>query len=175
MRRLPAWICLVVLPAATACGEASHPAALAQAVFSSFSVRPPVVAAAALDQERGLVVQRLWVGTEPDFWASAPSPDGRYVSEIDWITGDLAVLDLLTGQLRRVTDKGPWDQVIEWAEMSAFSPDGQQLAYSYWNEDLWGYEIRIIDVDGSNGRALLPHCSRSRGIPGSWGVSGGGG
>ncbi len=26
MRRLPAWICLVVLPAATACGEASHPA-----------------------------------------------------------------------------------------------------------------------------------------------------
>lgn len=157
MKRLPAWICLVVLPAAAACGEANHPAALAEAIFSSFSVRPPIVAAAALDQERGLVVRRLWVGSEPDFWASAPSPDGRYVSEVDWITGDLAVLDLLTGELRRVTDKGSWSEAVEWAEMSAFSPDGQHIAYVYWNEELWGYELRVIDVDGSNERAILPH------------------
>ncbi len=159
MRNRPGWLWLcLALPTVAACGgEGGQVAALAKAFVSGFSVRPPTAAASPQVQDTALVVRRLWIGPEPDFWASTPSPDGRYVSEVDWNTGDLAVLDLLTGKLRRVTDKGPWDQVIEWAEMSAFSPDGQQLAYVYWNEELWGYEIRIIDVDGSNERALLRH------------------
>jgi Tol biopolymer transport system component len=151
------WLCLALPAAAGFAGERGQAATLAKACVSGLSLCPLTAAASPALRDTTLVVRRLWVGTEPDFWASTPSPDGRYVSEVDWMTGDLAVLDLLTGQLRRVTDKGPWDQVIEWAEMSAFSPNGQQLAYSYWNEDLWGYEIRIIDVDGSNERALLPH------------------
>ncbi|MEE8551158.1 MAG: hypothetical protein V3T08_07895 [Gemmatimonadota bacterium] len=159
MRNRPGWLWLcLALPTVAACGgEGGQAAALAKAFVSSLSVRPPTAAASPQVQDTALVVRRLWVGTEPDFWASTPSPDGRYVSEVDWITGDLAVLDLLTGELRHVTDKGSWDEAVEWAEMSAFSPDGQQLAYVYWNEDLWGYEIRVIDVDGSNERAILPH------------------
>ncbi len=159
MRNRPGWLWLcLALPTVAACGGVGgQAAALAKAFVSSLSVRPPTAAASPQVQDTALVVRRLWVGTEPDFWASTPSPDGRYVSEVDWITGDLAVLDLLTGELRHVTDKGSWDEAVEWAEMSAFSPDGQQLAYVYWNEDLWGYEIRVIDVDGSNERAILPH------------------
>jgi len=159
MRNRPGWLwlCLARPPVAAGGGEGGQAAALAKAFVSSLSVRPPTAAASPQVQDTALVVRRLWVGTEPDFWASTPSPDGRYVSEVDWITGDLAVLDLLTGELRHVTDKGSWDEAVEWAEMSAFSPDGQQLAYVYWNEDLWGYEIRVIDVDGSNERAILPH------------------
>ena len=159
MRNRPGWLwlCLALPTVAAYGGEGGQAAALAKAFVSSLSVRPPTAAASPQVQDTALVVRRLWVGTEPDFWASTPSPDGRYVSEVDWITGDLAVLDLLTGELRHVTDKGSWDEAVEWAEMSAFSPDGQQLAYVYWNEDLWGYEIRVIDVDGSNERAILPH------------------
>jgi Tol biopolymer transport system component len=157
MRRLAAWILLCgSLPAATACGELEDVAELAGA-FSRLAVRAPAALASVMQQDDPPVLRRLWVGSEPDFWASTPSPDGRYVSEIDWITGDLAVLDLLTGELRHVTDKGSWDEAVEWAEMSAFSPDGRELAYVYWNEDLWGYEIRVIDIDGSNERAVLPH------------------
>jgi Tol biopolymer transport system component len=157
MRRLAAWILFCgSLPATSGCGELEDVAELAGA-FTRLAARAPAALASVMQQEDSPVLRRLWVGSEPDFWASTPSPDGRYVSEVDWITGDLAVLDLLTGELRHVTDKGSWDETVEWAEMSAFSPDGQQLAYVYWNEDLWGYEIRVIDVDGSNERAILPH------------------
>ncbi len=102
----------------------------------------------------GGVVRRVWEGTEPDFWAAEPSPDGRYISEIDWTTGDLAVIDLLTGEVIRITDKGTWEERgSQWAETSVFSPDGQRLAFTYFNDT--GYDIRVIDVDGSNERTIL--------------------
>jgi Tol biopolymer transport system component len=110
---------------------------------------------ASADQDP--VFRRVWVGSEPDFYASAPSPDGRYLTDIDWITGDLAVLDLESGKLRRVTDKGSWNERIEWAESSTFSPDGRRIAYNYWSEPSDGYEIRAIDFDGRNERVVFPH------------------
>lgn len=101
-----------------------------------------------------ITVRRVWEGVDPDFWASKPSPDGRYVTEIDWSTGDLAVVDLLTAELRRVTDKGSWAERSEWAETSVFSPDGSRIAYTYFSEDRRRYQIRIIDADGSNQRVV---------------------
>ena len=103
-----------------------------------------------------LVLTKVWEGEEPDFWATHVSPDGRYVSEIDWMTGDLAVIDLETGKLERLTDKGSWVDAVEWAETSVFSPNGAQIAYTWWNEEAAGYEIRAMNVDGSNVRTVLP-------------------
>ena len=139
-----------------ACGDTDRVTTLARAAVLGFPLGSSAGLAATMPQESP-VLRRLWVGIEPDFWASTPSPDGRYVSDIDWITGDLAVIDLLTGELRRVTNKGTWDERVEWAEMSAFSPDGRRLAYVYFNQELWGYELRVIDVDGSNERTIIPH------------------
>lgn len=156
MKRLTTAIAFVVPFLGLACGNLEESATWVGAV-SRVSVRAPAVLASAVHQPDSLILRRLWVGSEPDFWASNPSPDGRYVSEIDWITGDLSVLDLLTGELRHVTDKGTWEEAVEWAEMSTFSPDGRQIAYVYWNEDRWGYELRVIDVDGSDERTILPH------------------
>lgn len=103
------------------------------------------------------IVRRLWVLDEPDFYASTPSPDGRFVTEIDWITGDLALFDLVTGELRHITNKGSWADSVAWAESSVFSPAGQRIAYTWWNQDNEGYEVRIIDLDGSSERVVLPH------------------
>jgi Tol biopolymer transport system component len=101
------------------------------------------------------VFRRIWKGVDPDFYASKPSPDGRYVSEIDWFTGDLAVIELESGELRRVTDKGPWIENMDFAMSSVFSPNGQELAYAWWSEDAKSYELRIIGLDGSNSRIAL--------------------
>ena len=63
--------------------------------------------ASAQEAEAGgeVTVQRVWVGMEPDFYAAHPSPDGRYVSDIHWDSGDLAVIDLVGGNLERVGAK----------------------------------------------------------------------
>lgn len=107
------------------------------------------------DQERSVVVRRLWEGEEPDFWSADISPDGRYMTETDWITGDLAVLDLRSGELQRVTDKGSWSEAVEWAEASVFSPDGSRIAVNWWNQDAEGYEIRTVGLDGLGVRTVL--------------------
>jgi Tol biopolymer transport system component len=106
--------------------------------------------------DTSLVFRRIWKGVDPDFYASKPSPDGRYVSEIDWYTGDLAVIELESGELRRVTDKGPWTENMDFAISSVFSPNGQELAYAWWSEYAKSYELRIIGLDGSNSRIVLP-------------------
>lgn len=104
-----------------------------------------------------LVIRRLWEGPGPrSFWSSGVSPDGRFVSEMDWDTGHLAVVDLLSGERRLIAGQlvyGPWDYV----GTSVFSPDGQQIAYTYYSEERQGYEIRTIGVDGSDQRTLVPN------------------
>jgi hypothetical protein len=122
-------------------------------------VRSAMAAAAQASPqaEDSLVVRRVWAGREPDFYASTPSPDGRYLTEVDWMTGDLALIDLVTGELRHVTDKGPWEDSYSYAQSAVFSPDGRRIAYTWFNDEVDGYEIWTIDPDGSDARVLLHH------------------
>ncbi|HUF49062.1 MAG TPA: hypothetical protein VMM93_14695, partial [Vicinamibacterales bacterium] len=103
-----------------------------------------------------LDVRRLWSGSEPNFYVASPSPDGRLVTEIDWSTGDLAVRDLETGALRRVTNKGSWGDSGDFAEYSVFSPDGERIAYSWFSSEALGYEVRTIRADGSDMQVVMP-------------------
>jgi len=106
--------------------------------------------------------RRLWSGaivTSASGWNwhftySTPSPDGRYLTARDIGTGNVAVQDLETGEFRDVTDKGPWNQSLDWGLSSVFSPDGDQLAY-IWRVHAKGEEVRVMGVDGSNPRALF--------------------
>ncbi|MFW6010860.1 MAG: hypothetical protein ACOC9H_02965, partial [Gemmatimonadota bacterium] len=100
---------------------------------------------------------------EFNFYVEAPSPDGRYLTDVDWETGDLAVRDLTTGERRRITDKGPWSASDDYAEYGVFSPDGGRIAYSWYRGRLGrpegsqdGYELRSIGVDGGDMRVHLP-------------------
>ncbi len=101
----------------------------------------------------GIVNRQAWAGPGVDAMGGL-SPDGRYLSFVDWATGDLAVRDLTTGKSRRLTNKGSWEDSDEFAEYSVVSPDGQQVAYAWSNED-GVYELRVVGLDGSGRRVLL--------------------
>ncbi len=148
-------ILALTIPAWAGCGPESGSLVLARTLDAQAQSDDATPQPAARDTVP--IVRRLWVLDEPDFYASTPSPDGRFVTEIDWITGDLAVFDLVTGELRHITNKGSWADSVAWAESSVFSPDGQRIAYTWWNLDNEGYEVRIIDLDGSSERVVLPH------------------
>ena len=83
-----------------------------------------------------------------------PSPDGRYVSFANGKNGNLAILDLTTGESWDITDEGHWGRTERHAISSTWSPDGKQIAYHWFNEDT--QELRIVGLDGSEPRVLHP-------------------
>lgn len=83
----------------------------------------------------------------------AISPDGRNLSYVDWDTGDLAIYEIATGNKRRLTNKGSWDQSEEFAQFSRWSPDSAQVAYDWVNKN--GHvDLCIVGLDGSKPRIL---------------------
>ncbi len=90
---------------------------------------------------------------EYDVWGSV-SPDGDAMTFVDWSTGNLAVRNLQTQQVRHLTSKGSWIESDEFALVSKFSPDGKEIAYSWFNQDgLW--ELRTVGRNASKPRTVL--------------------
>jgi len=99
--------------------------------------------------DRAMTVRQVWAGPYEDVLA-APTRDGRSLTLQDWESEDLAVLDLATGQKRRLTSKGP---SLEFAMHSLPSPDGREVVYAWYNKD-GIYDLRLVGLDGSNPRVL---------------------
>jgi Tol biopolymer transport system component len=97
----------------------------------------------------GMANLQKWTGEKVSIDGSV-SPDGRYLSFLDWDTGDLALRDLSTGVNRRLTNNGTSGQFQDFAEESTFSPDGTHVAYSWYVDAKARYELRVLRVDGSS-------------------------
>ncbi|MFC1766201.1 M56 family metallopeptidase [Planctomycetota bacterium] len=94
-------------------------------------------------------IRRVWSGPLLGL-SGEPSPDGRYLSYVDWETGDLAIYEIATETKRRLTDK---DVSKEFALESRWSPDGTQIAYT-WEKESPSVELRIVGLDGAEPRIL---------------------
>ncbi len=121
-----------------------------------------------------MTARRIWAGPDLDV-QGRPSPDGHYFTFTDWETGDLAVRDLLTSQNRRLTNKGSWFASNEFAFFSIVSPDGKQVAYSWYNKDnTW--ELRLLPLDSTSETAkprILFHNEQTEYIrPDDWSPDG---
>ena len=103
-------------------------------------------------EDKKFNIRKVWAGPDVDI-EGAPSPDGRYLSYVDWDTGDLAIYEIATGKKRRLTNKGTWDESDEFAEFSRWSPDGKRIVYDWYNKKDF-IELRIIGLDSSKPRIL---------------------
>jgi Tol biopolymer transport system component len=99
------------------------------------------------------VTRRVWYGDEVDP-TGTPSPDGRFLTHPDMETGAVAVRDLATGETRLLTDyEAPY--FPGFAMLPRFSPDGSQVAYTWWQNDApQDYGLRVVGVDGGEPRVL---------------------
>lgn len=97
-------------------------------------------------------LRQVWSGPGVDTMGSV-SPDGRYLSFVDWATGDMAIRDLATGMNRRLTDKGSWAKSQELALFSRWSPDSRKIVYQWYAKDEI-FELRIIDIQEATPRVL---------------------
>ncbi len=133
-------------------------------VRRDFADQPTAVAEAvarltALDEEQSSAQHRLVWDEAIDLWGGV-SADGRWLSFVDWETGDLGVRDLTTGQNRRVTNYGGYDAAQGEVEANVISPDGRRVAFvwDHFDNSLAAqglFELRVIDADGSNQRTVL--------------------
>ena len=106
-------------------------------------------------------LRQVWTGEGVDTEGSV-TLDGRYLSFVDWETGDLAVRDLVSGTNRRLTNKGTWEQSSEMAGASKWSRDGRRIVYQWYDKDDV-LELRIFDLKDSSIRTL--HRGKT---PGAW-------
>jgi Tol biopolymer transport system component len=121
------------------------------AVWSSGNLPGKVEHAAGMGQ------RHVWDVPPKSDLTGGISPDGRYLSYVDWTAGNLAVYDLVADANWLVTENtdSTWKNIDGWAESSAISTDGKQIAYSWYNEKgLDFYDLRIVDPDGANMRVL---------------------
>ncbi len=108
-----------------------------------------------------LVARRVWAGASP---FTSPFPDGRYLAHGGG--GYLWVRDLRTGESRRLTE-----QSRRLVEYNSVSPDGELIAYAWWN-DAGGIELRVIGRDGSQPRVLYGDESVTWLAPHGWSPDG---
>jgi Tol biopolymer transport system component len=97
--------------------------------------------------------RKLWSTEELDSFGSVSS-DGRYLTFTDWATdGDLALRDLSTGTTRHLTNTAR--KTGEFAEFSAISPDGRQVAYTWCSSRNQRCELRTLSVVSNSEPTVL--------------------
>lgn len=89
----------------------------------------------------------------------------------DWDTGNLAVRELPGGNLRRLTNKGPWTASPEFTQVSVPSRDGRQIAYD-WVTKEGLFELRVVALDGSGARVIHDGKDTSLAHPCDWSPDG---
>lgn len=104
----------------------------------------------------GITAATLWVVAADNrprrVWAErgtntlgAPSGDGRFLSFVDAETGDLALLDVVTGGKRRLTDNHARGKSDEFAYFSVIAPNGREVAYAWFNDEKF-YDLRVTSA-----------------------------
>lgn len=91
----------------------------------------------------------VWQGGKVDIRGSV-SPDGRYISFTDPDTGDLSLHDFITNQNRTIAAaihaKG--GGATAFAGSSSISRDGNQVAYSWYDDSKERFELWIVNLHG---------------------------
>ncbi len=98
--------------------------------------------------------RQVWTGREVD-GSGKISFDGKYLSFVDWSTGNLAMREMATEKKTLITKKGSYKiDAMEFAIYSVWSRDGKQLAYIWDNVGKGRVELYIVGLKNLESRLL---------------------
>ncbi|MBN8730453.1 MAG: hypothetical protein J0L64_07940 [Acidobacteria bacterium] len=110
-----------------------------------------------------------------DTWGTATS-DGRYISLPDWVTSDVSIRDMATGEIRRLTNRGGFEKSGGETEGTAISLDGTKVAFTWLKftkpKTTSEYELHVINSNGQGERILLQGKQFSNLQPHAWSPDG---
>ena len=94
----------------------------------------------------------VWTGSYVDPFGQV-SPDGRYITFVDWVrSNNLMVHDVTTDTDRALTNLESFSPSWTWqgeAEWSVISKDGKQVAYAWTGKSGPPYELRVMPLHGN--------------------------
>jgi Tol biopolymer transport system component len=97
------------------------------------------------------------------------SPDGRYLCDEDWDSGNLVIRELSTGRRWPVTGKASWDDSDDYTLWAAISPDSRRVAYLWHDSVSDSSNLYVVGLDGTNRRLL---CRDKHVAPKDWSADG---
>jgi len=110
-----------------------------------------------------------------DTWGTMTS-DGRYISLPDWVTSDVSIRDMVTGEIRRLTNRGGFEKSGGETEGTAISLDGAKVAFTWLKftkpQTTNAYELHVINSNGQGERTLLQGKQFSNLQPHAWSPDG---
>jgi hypothetical protein len=120
----------------------------------------------------GLTARQVWTGSEVDN-EGVPTPDGRLLPVVHWDSGDIAIRDLASGEMRRLMLKNSWQESLEYAEWPLMSPDQRHIVYAWFNMTESNYEVRVVGSEpGAKPRVLVRNPEFNYYTPAAWSSDG---
>ena len=126
--------------------------------------------AAAANQGSGVTIRKLDI-TGPTPWSV--SADGLYLGATNFATFNPAVIDLVKGQSRDLTDYANQPGERGFSQYGAISRDGKQIAFWHYKYGSVEGNLRVVGTDGKGERTLYRSKDTvSWGIPDDWSPDG---
>lgn len=85
------------------------------------------------------------------------TPDGNYILRMNWETGDVTQLEIVSGDTTRIKNTGTWSESDKTGESYYCISNGKQIAYvveTPSDNKEWFFPLRIRNLDGSGLRTL---------------------
>jgi len=96
--------------------------------------------------------EKVWTGPETNN-SGTPSPDGKFLTYMDYETGNVGFREFSDGKTHLLTKEATWEDPMQFTIGSTVSPNNKQVAYS-WMNSTSNYEIRITDVNNHQAKIL---------------------
>lgn len=123
------------------------------------------------DVAEDLTIRQVWADSDLGGFCVV-SPDGKYISYIDWLNGTLAIREIDTGEKHSLMKKKGWDESPPGYPFSPrWSPDSGQLVYT-WITEGNVCKLRIVGLDGSEPRILFQSEEKIWIVPADWSPDG---
>jgi len=126
--------------------------------------------AARLPRRAEIAARRVWSGPDTDRLGGV-SPDGRYLAYMNKTTEALTIRETASGKERSLYTEKYASHTGE-AQCPVFSPDGNKITFSWFNQDLF-WDLRWIAIDGTGARVLYRNPQRFEVEVGGWSPRGG--
>lgn len=117
------------------------------------------------EKQEEFQIRKFW--SDPIDTLGSPSPDGRYISYVDWDSGNLGIHDTQTGENRHLTKTATYGTPTEFAMFSKWSPDGNTIAYMWFNKDEF-WELRTLSPKNPQPQILLSNKDYKISTFGNW-------